>query len=220
MTGESLPISNLSSNIASKKVTELVELIGVPNWPKSSPTPCWNSSLSHVHRSMVFFHNHTFALASTDSAKPVPCCHDRTLPPPCLGPQCTPGGTYRSYFLNRPVLNVYCWGHGPTYRVFMVEVGWVGQEQERYVVVSQLSDYWMTWFRKLSDEIWLSRSQYFIHPLLSYWGTFFAFSTLHIVQTLLPNPDYLGHGFPTPCNGDSERVEERFWGFKVEKTRS
>jgi hypothetical protein len=37
--------------------------------------------------------------------------------------------------------------------------GW-GKEQERYEVVGQLSDYWMTCFRKLSDEIWLSKSQY------------------------------------------------------------
>jgi len=32
-------------------------------------------------------------------------------------------------------------------------------------------------------------------------------ATLHIVRTLIPNPDYLV--FPTTRNGDSERMEDR-----------
>ena len=34
-------------------------------------TPCSRSSLSHTHRSMVFFHNETFALAEADSVRPI-----------------------------------------------------------------------------------------------------------------------------------------------------
>ena len=41
----------------------------------------------------------------------------------------------------------------------MVTVGWVGQEYGEYEVVGYLPDYRMTCCRKLSDEIWLSRSE-------------------------------------------------------------
>jgi hypothetical protein len=36
-----------------------------------APTECSCSSLSHTHRSMVFFRNQTFALATGDSARPI-----------------------------------------------------------------------------------------------------------------------------------------------------
>ena len=42
----------------------------------------------------------------------------------------------------------------------MVEVGWSGQEDGEYEVLGNLPDYRMTSFRKLSDEIRLSNSQY------------------------------------------------------------
>ena len=42
----------------------------------------------------------------------------------------------------------------------MVAVGWAWQEQGGYEVVGNLPDYKMGCFRKLSDEISLSSSQY------------------------------------------------------------
>ena len=37
----------------------------------SAVTPCSRSSLSHPHRSMVFFCNQTFVLAAADSVRPI-----------------------------------------------------------------------------------------------------------------------------------------------------
>ena len=60
--------------------------------------------------------------------------------------------------------------HNHTYgTASLVSVGWVGQDQERYEVVGHLPGYWMTCFRKLSDEIRLSSSQY----TLCFFPTYF-----------------------------------------------
>jgi hypothetical protein len=60
-------------------------------------------------------------------------------------------------------------------------VGWAWQEEEGYEVVGHVTGYPTACFRKLSDEI---------HPLPSFRGVFFDFSTLNESGV----PDGVGRG--------------------------